>query len=67
MASGETYNLRLGGIHDGWIGEMSVPITSQFGYSSAKSLRTVNSYKARGFRFTHIAQDPVPVAISTTF
>jgi len=33
-----TCNLKLGGTHVGWIGEMSVPITSAAGNSSAKSL-----------------------------
>ena len=33
-----SYNLRLGGTQEGWTGEMSVPITSAFGKSSAKSL-----------------------------
>lgn len=33
-----TYNFKFGGIQEGWMGEMSVPITSVFGLSSAKSL-----------------------------
>lgn len=33
------YNFKFGGIQVGWMGEISVPTTSQFGYSSAKSLR----------------------------
>ena len=36
----ETHNLRFGGIQPGWMGEMSVPVTSASGYSSAKSLKT---------------------------
>lgn len=33
-----TYKRRFGGTQLGWMGERSVPITSQLGYSSAKSL-----------------------------
>ena len=33
-----TYNCKFGGTQPGWIGEMSVPITSALGYASAKSL-----------------------------
>ena len=32
-------NFRFGGTQEGWIGETSVPMTSQFGYASAKSLQ----------------------------
>ena len=35
---GITYNVRFGGTHMGWIGEMSVPVTLASGNSSAKSL-----------------------------
>ena len=58
----------LGGIQDGWIGETSVPITSQFGYLSAKSLREgLEENMDGGSWSTYIAQSPVPVPISTTF
>lgn len=33
-----TYNFKFGGTQVGWIGEMSVPVTSASGNSSAKSL-----------------------------
>lgn len=31
---------KFGGTQSGWVGEMSIPITSAEGYSSAKSLPT---------------------------
>jgi hypothetical protein len=37
-----TYNLRFGGTQEGWIGEISVPMTWVSGNSSAKSLGAVN-------------------------
>lgn len=38
---GNPYNLTLGGTHSGWMGEMSVPMTSALGNSSPKSLGEV--------------------------
>ena len=64
------HNFRFGGIQDGWMGETSVPITSQFGNSSAKSLRpclAASRSSCKGGVCTYMAQDPVPVAMSTTF
>jgi len=58
-----THNLRFEGTQLGWIGLISVPITSHPGNSSAKSLLTseyslIQSDGALSVKFTYMAQIP---------
>lgn len=55
-----SYNLQLGGTQPGWIGETSVPMTSHWGYSSAKSLirKSLGRNQSLSSNQTHMAHIP---------